>query len=167
MVRPLLALVLGLALSLGFYPGMAQATGMSEPFFTIVTPVLPLLAATPVPAGEVEKFANAYQAIQTIRDEAEAKMAEAVEAEGFTVEDFNALAENALANNEPPADAADAEKFDAAIDRIAALRQGAENTMAQAIEKAGISVDRFNEILEQSDQDADLYQRIGDQINGR
>lgn len=167
MIRPLLALILGLALSLGFYPGMAQATGMPEPFLTPVTPAFPLLAATPVPAGEVKQFAKAYQAIQTIRDEAEVKMAEAVAAEGFTVEDFNALAEAALANNQPPADAAVAEKFDAAIDRIAALRQGAENTMAEAIEKTGISVDRFNEILEQSDQDADLYQRIGDQINGR
>jgi hypothetical protein len=38
--------------------------------------------------------------------------------------------------------------------------------MATAIEKAGISVDRFNEILEQSDQDRELYERIGNQING-
>jgi hypothetical protein len=39
--------------------------------------------------------------------------------------------------------------------------------MGKAIEATGLSIDRFNEILEQSDQDTDLYQRIGDQINGR
>ena len=165
MIRPLLALLLGLALSIGLYPGMAQAAGVNGPTVLAATP--PILAATPVPDGEVKTFAKAYQAIQTIRSEAEGKMAEAVEAAGLTVDEFNALAEKALAENTPPALADDAQKFDTAIERIATLRQGAEDTMAQAIEKVGLSVDRFNEILEQSDQDADLYQRIGDQINGR
>lgn len=166
MVRFLLALVLGVALSLSFNPGMAQAIGLP----TALTPAFNtphLLAATPVPAGEIKKFAKAYQSIQTIRSEAEEKMADAVEAEGFSVDEFNTLAEKSLEDNAPPADTAVAQKFEAAIERIVTLRQGAEETMAQAIEKTGLSVDRFNEILEQSDQDADLYQRIGDQINGR
>ncbi|MFH7244601.1 MAG: DUF4168 domain-containing protein [Spirulina sp.] len=166
MVRFLLALVLGVALSLGIYPSMAQAAGLPvalAPAFS--TPHL--LEATPVPAGDIKKFAKAYQSIQTIRSEAEDKMADAVETEGLTVDEFNALAEKSLEDNAPPADAEIAQKFESAIGRIATLRQGAEETMAQAIEKTGLSVDRFNEILEQSDQDADLYQRIGDQINGR
>ncbi|MBD2424901.1 DUF4168 domain-containing protein [Phormidium sp. FACHB-1136] len=165
LLSPLMALLLGLALSLGLSPGMAQATGLQGTLPT--NPSLHLLATASVPAGEVKKFAKAYQSIQTIRDEAEAEMAQAVEAEGFTVEEFNALADQALAHNQPPDDAAVAVKFDSAIERIATLRQGAEDTMGKAIEAAGLSVDRFNEILEQSDQDADLYQRIGDQINGR
>ena len=94
-------------------------------------------------------------------------MVAAVEAEGFTVEEFNALADQALADNKPPADTAVAQRFDAAIERIATLRQGAEETMVSAIEKTGMSLDRFNDIMALSDQDADLYQRIGDQINGR
>lgn len=165
MVRLFLALVLGFALSLGGYPGMAQAVGLqSLPAFT---PTLPWIATTSVPAGEVKKFAKAYQGIQTIRDEAEAKMAEAVEGAGFTVEAFNDLAEKAITANQPPADAATAATFDGVIERITVLRQEAEETMVKAIEKAGISVDRFNEILDLADQDPDLYQRIGDQINGR
>lgn len=165
MIRSLLALVLGVVLSLGFYPGMAQAAGLPAalaPAFNAPH----LLGATPVPAGDIKQFAKAYQSIQTIRSDAEEKMAEAVESAGLTVDEFNTLAEKSLEENAPPADAAAAQKFEAAIKRIVTLRQGAEETMAQAIEKTGLSVDRFNEILEQSDQDADLYQRIGDQING-
>ncbi len=165
LLSPLMALVLGLALSLGLYPSMAQATGLQG---TLSSPSsLHLLATASVPTGEVKKFAKAYQSIQTIRDQAEAEMVQAVEAEGFTMEEFNALADKALANNEPPDDAAVAAKFDSAIEHIATLRQGAEDTMGKAIEATGLSIDRFNEILEQSDQDADLYQRIDDQINGR
>lgn len=166
LLRPLIALVLGLVLSLGLYPGTAQATGF-QGILPALTPGFSPLAATPVPAGDIQKFAKAYQSIQTIRDEAEANMADAVEAEGLTVDEFNALADQVLADNQPPTNAAVAAKFDAAIDRIATLRQGAEDTMGKAIEATGLSIDRFNEILEQSDQDADLYQRIGDQINGR
>ncbi len=164
MVRFLLALVLGVTLSLGLYPSLAQAAGLPA---AIAFSTPHLLGATPVPAGDIQKFAKAYQSIQTIRSEAEEKMADAVETEGLTVDEFNTLAEKSLADNAPPADAEAAQKFEAAIGRIVTLRQGAEETMAQAIEKTGLSVDRFNEILEQSDQDADLYQRIGDQINGR
>ncbi|QQE65628.1 hypothetical protein GFS31_23160 [Leptolyngbya sp. BL0902] len=165
MVRLFLALVLGVALSLGGYPSSAQAIGWPS-LPAALTPPLPSVAAA-VPTGEVKAFAKAYQSIQAIRDEAETKMAEAVEGAGFTVEAFNDLADKALADNEPPADAATAATFDGVIERITILRQEAEETMVKAIEKAGISVDRFNEILDLSDQDPDLYQRIGDQINGR
>ncbi len=164
MVHSLLALLLGVVLSLGLFPGMAQAVGQSA---LASAPGSALVAAAPVPAGDIKTFAKAYQAIQTIRDGAEADMVAAVEAEGFTVEEFNALADQALADNKPPADTAVAQRFDAAIERIATLRQGAEETMVSAIEKTGMSLDRFNDIMALSDQDADLYQRIGDQINGR
>ncbi|MEB3291282.1 MAG: DUF4168 domain-containing protein [Leptolyngbya sp.] len=159
MVHSLLALIFGLVISLGLVPSMAQAS--SYPTLAVAP-----MAVAAVPAVDIQTFAKAYQAMQTIRDEAETSMAAAVEAEGFTVEDFNALADQALADQSPPADAAVAQRFEAAIERIVTLRQGAETDMATAIEKTGMSLDRFNEILAQSEQDADLYQRIDDQING-
>lgn len=159
MIRPLLALVLSLALSFGLYAAPAQAAGN--------WPTFNALPVASVPAGDIKKFVKAYQALQTIRDEAEEKMAAAVEAEGLTIDEFNALADQALAGNPPATEAATAQKFEAAIERIATLRDEAEGTMTTAIEKAGISLERFNQILEESDKDADLYQRIGDQINGR
>jgi hypothetical protein len=103
MFHSLLALLLGVILSLGLGSGMAEAMGQPA---LASAPGSALMAAAPVPAGDIKTFAKAYQAIQTIRDEAEADMAAAVAAEGFTVEEFNALADQALADNQPPSSAA-------------------------------------------------------------
>lgn len=162
-LRSLLTFVLGIALSLSLFVGPAQASSLST------LPSLgafQILGTTAVPAGDVKKFVKAYQAIQTIRDEAEEKMAAAIAAEGLTIDEFNTLADQAFAGNLPSPEEDATQKFEAAIERIAILREEAEDVMTTAIEKAGISVNRFNEILEQSDKDSELYERIGNQING-
>ncbi|MEY3299012.1 MAG: hypothetical protein RLZZ597_2272 [Cyanobacteriota bacterium] len=164
MMRSLLTLVLGIALSVSLFVGPAQAIASLSTLPSLGA--FQMLGSAPVPAGDIKKFVAAYQSIQTIRDDAEEKMATAIAAEGLTIDEFNTLAEQTLDGKPPSSDEEATQKFEAAIERIAILREEAEGTMATAIEKAGISVDRFNEILEQSDQDRELYERIGNQING-
>jgi hypothetical protein len=169
MVRFLLAMVLMLTSVLTIAPLPTQAYGVSISPLATMAQSLPL-AATPVPASDITHFAKAYQAIQGIRDQAEGDMAKAVESEGLTVERFNAIAESQptdpTATPSTPR-SAEEQKFDAAVSEIIVIRQRAEDTMASAIEKTGLSLDRFNQILEQAEQDSDLYKRIGAQINAK
>jgi hypothetical protein len=125
---------------------------------------------------DITTFADAYQQVQTIRFGAEQKMAQAVQAEGLSVERFNAIAETQI---DDPADSPEAiakvaarakiskaenKQFQAAVDRIIAIRQNAEGDMEAAIEDKGMAIDTFNRILEQSADDTDLQHRISDII---
>lgn len=126
--------------------------------------------------GDIPIFAKAYQDVQTLRMQAEREMAKAVETEGLTIDRFNAIAETQIESSaQSPEDIAKvAEKakiskkenkqFKAAVDRIIAIRQSTEGEMEKAIDAAGLSVETFNTILEQSADDAALQRQISDEI---
>ncbi|PSR16093.1 hypothetical protein C8255_19645 [filamentous cyanobacterium CCP3] len=151
------------------------------------SPAAPLLAqaanvevvdVTPaaVSDSDIPTFAKAYQEMQLLRMQAEREMVKAVEDEGLGIERFNAIAETQLSGGaESPEDMAKvAEKakiskkenkqFKAAVDRIIAIRQDTEAEMEKAIEADGLTIDTFNNILEQSADDADLKRKISDEI---
>lgn len=157
-------------------PGMAWAS-----------PAAPLLAQEPTvevvdvtPAAisdsDIPTFAKVYQEVQLLRLRAEQEMAKAVEDEGLSIDRFNAIAETQIKGAaESPDDIAKvAEKakiskkenkqFQAAVDRIIAIRQSTEAEMEKAIEADGLSVDTFNSILEQSADDTGLQRKISDEI---
>ena len=133
-------------------------------------------AASALGDDEIAVFAKAYQAVQTLRIRAEGDMAKAVEDEGLTIDRFNAIAETQLDGPAQTDDdmakvaarakisKADKKKFDAAVERIIAIRQSAEGEMETAIEAEGLSVDSFNSLLEQSADDTDLQRKISDAI---
>jgi hypothetical protein len=131
---------------------------------------LPLLAqASPldITAADITNFANAYEAIQTIKQDAENDMVAAVEAEGLTVEQFNTIAQTQLeAEDDVATDVSDEEtaQFRTAVEEIIAIRQTAELEMQTAIEAEGLSVEDFNQILAQAEEDTDLQQQIRDEL---
>ncbi|MGB6014439.1 MAG: DUF4168 domain-containing protein [Nodosilinea sp.] len=151
------------------------------------SPAAPLLAQEPsvemvdaTPAAisdrDIPTFAKAYQEVQILRMQAEQEMAQAVEDEGLSIDRFNAIAETQLTGAaESPEDIAkvakkakiskqETKQFDAAVDRIIAIRQSTEAEMEKAIEADGFSVDSFNSMLEQSADDTDLQRKISDEI---
>jgi hypothetical protein len=133
-------------------------------------------AASVLSNDEIAVFAKAYQAVQTLRIRAEGDMAKAVEDEGLTIDRFNAIAETQLDGPAQTDDdmakvaakakisKADKKKFDAAVERIIAIRQSTEGEMETAIEAEGLSIDSFNSLLEQSADDPDLQRKISDAI---
>ena len=124
--------------------------------------------------GDIPIFAKAYQDVQTLRMQAEREMAEAVETEGLTIDRFNAIAETQIESSAQSPEEKVAAKakiskqenkqFKAAVDRIIAIRQSTEDEMEKAIDAAGLSVDTFNTILEQSADDPALQLQISDEI---
>ena len=125
-----------------------------------------LVAQAPeVSADTIAKFAKAYQSIQVLRLKAEAEMADAVEAAGLTVDEFNAIAESQIeAGADAPTETAENPKFKSAVDAIIAIRQEAEAKMEGAIVVAGLAIEDFNQILEESADDTDLQRRISNQL---
>ncbi|MBE9110777.1 DUF4168 domain-containing protein [Nodosilinea sp. LEGE 07298] len=151
------------------------------------SPAAPLLAQEPTvevvdvtPAAisdsDIPIFAKAYQEVQLLRLQAEREMAQAVEDEGLSIDRFNAIAETQLTGAaESPDDMAkvaakakiskkENKQFQAAVDRIIAIRQSTEADMEKAIEADGLSIDTFNSILEQSADNTDLQRKISDEI---
>ena len=129
-------------------------------------PIVAQAAAPDLTDEEISNFADAYRSIQTIKQDAEADMVDAVESEGLSIEQFNALVDNQI-NEEGALTGVSEEEstqFEAAIDSIIAIRQTAELEMQSAIENQGISVDRFNQIINQASQDETLKQQISEQL---
>jgi hypothetical protein len=131
-------------------------------------PTLAQAAALDLTTEDISNFANAYRSIQAIKQDAEADMVAAVEAQGLTVEQFNTIVDNQL-NGESgsPSPVAETEtaQFEAAVESIITIRQEAEVDMQSAIADEGISVERFNQIIDQASQDTDLQQQISVELN--
>ena len=137
------------------------------------------VAKAPLSADELSTFAQVYQEVQTLRIGAEREMAKAVEDTGLTIDRFNAIAETQLSANTDDPDSPDAiariakkakiskqenKQFEAAVERIIAIRQSTEGEMETVIEAQGMSIDSFNSILEQSASDTALQRQISDEI---
>ncbi len=163
MVRFLISAGLMVLLMVGF-PIPAHSTNLSAQF----SPTLAQAAALDLSDTDISNFTNAYRSIQTIKQDAEAEMVEAVNAEGLTVEQFNAIIDSQLNTSSETATEISDEKsaqFEAAIESIIAIRQSAELEMQSVIENEGISVDQFNQIIDQASQDTALRQQISDELN--
>lgn len=135
---------------------------------TQVSAVLAQAASLNLSQDEVSNFARAYRSIQSIKQDAEADMVEAVEAEGLSVEQFNTIVDHQLDSEIGTLeDASDQEtaQFEAAVESIIAIRQTAELEMQSVIENEGISVEKFNQIIDQASQDEALKQQISNELN--
>ncbi len=124
--------------------------------------------AAPVEVSEtqIDRFVSAYQAIQTIQQSVQAELVSAVEAEGLTVDDYNAIAE-AQQSPETVAEVTpdQASQFAAAVEQVATLRQKAREEMQAAIEAENLSIDEFEQILAQAQQDPALEAKIVERLS--
>ncbi|MBD1918712.1 MULTISPECIES: DUF4168 domain-containing protein [Cyanophyceae] len=123
------------------------------------------VAPVEVSETQIDQFVSAYQAIQTIQQAVQADLVAAVEAQGLTVDDYNAIAES----QQSPEAAAEippeqAEQFAAAAEQIATLREGARTEMRSAIEATSLSIEEFEQIMTQAQQDPALQQVIVERL---
>ncbi|WP_017300377.1 DUF4168 domain-containing protein [Nodosilinea nodulosa] len=144
---------------------MAQTQGAPAPDQPAQAAPEPTPEPMEVSEEQIDSFANAYQAIQTIQQAVQADLVNAVEAQGLTVDTYNAIA----ASQQTPETATDvspeqAEQFAAAAEQVATLRAGARQEMQAAIEAHSLTVDEFEQILAQAQQDTDLQQAIAERL---
>lgn len=120
---------------------------------------------TQLSEGQISRFVIAYQAVQTIRAEAQPEFIAAVEAEGLTVEEFNAIAE-AQQNPETTAQISpeQAEQFTAAVNQLTVIQEEVQAEMQVAIQDAGLTIEEYQAILGAAQQDETLRQQINEQL---
>lgn len=122
-------------------------------------------APAEVSETQIDRFVSAYQAIQTIQQAVQADLVAAVEAQGLTVDDYNAIA----ASQQSPEAAAEVppeqvEQFAAAAAQVATLREGARTEMQAAIEAEALTIEEFEQIMAQAQQDPALQQTIVERL---
>ncbi|WOD41338.1 DUF4168 domain-containing protein [Nodosilinea sp. E11] len=141
-------------------PAAAVAQAQTAPAPNEVAPL-------EVSDSQIDSFVNAYQAIQSIQQSVQAELVAAVEAEGLTVDDYNVIA---AAQQTPEAasaiDPAQAEQFVAAVEQVSAIRTSARADMQAAIEAEDLSVEEFEQILTQAQQDPALQAEISQRLVG-
>lgn len=123
------------------------------------------VAPAEVSETQIDRFVSAYQAIQTIQQAVQADLVAAVEAQGLTVDDYNAIAES---QQSPEAAAAvppeQSGQFAAAAEQVATLREGARTEMQAAIEAEALTIEEFEQIMAQAQQDPALQQVIVERL---
>jgi hypothetical protein len=114
---------------------------------------------------EIRQFAFSFQGIQQINQQSQQKMVNTVENEGLEVQRFNEInqAEN---NPDQPGNASDKEmeKYNSCIQQIQVIQNNAQEQMQKKITNEGLSVERYQEIMQLVQKDSKLQMRLQQEI---
>jgi hypothetical protein len=132
-----------------------------------------LLAASAVfarqdPAGgtpeysedELEIFVNAALEIMPHQQEAQMKIADEIESNGLSVEKFNSILEAHILGMDSGATSDELESFDSILESIDKIQQEYQEIIETEIVNAGMTPEKFEEILVHYQQDPELQLRI-------
>src|SRR5690554_3119410 len=122
---------------------------------------LPQQQKIEVSDGEIEQFALAFVEIQNIEQKLQPEMVQAVEEEGIEVQRFNEIM-NAQQDPNQEVDASEDElkKFAAANREIEDIQNRAQREMLGKIDEAGLTVERYQEIMNALRNDPKLQQKL-------
>lgn len=122
---------------------------------------LPQQQKIEVSDGEIEQFALAFVEIQNIEQKVQPEMVQAVEEEGIEVQRFNEIM-NAQQDPNQEVDASEDElkKFAAANREIEDIQNRAQREMLGKIDEAGLTVERYQEIMNALRNDPKLQQKL-------
>ncbi|WP_424493189.1 DUF4168 domain-containing protein [Salinimicrobium sp. GXAS 041] len=111
--------------------------------------------------GELEKFANAFQGIRMITQQAQQEMMTVVQKSGMNVEKFNKI-QQASMNPETTVEATSEEK--AKHKEIAAeledMQMGYQEQMQEVIEEQDLTLQRYEQIAMGLQNDPELQERL-------
>ena len=137
--------------------------------FSILALAFIVLFSTPLKANpggftddELEKFAGAVMQVMTIQQEGQAEMMGIIEEHGMTVERFNEIM---MQTQEMPLEQVEAteeekETYLEVIEQIDEIQIGLEAELIEAIEEEGLSIEKYEEIMEEYQQNPELQQLI-------
>ncbi len=113
---------------------------------------------------ELETFVDVAVEIMPLQQEAQRKMVEEIEDNGLSVERFNSILEAQTRGMEPEATEEEMESFDNTMNKIEDIQVEYQEKIAEEIEKAGMSPERFDEILARYQQDPELQMRVHEKM---
>ncbi len=137
--------------------------------FSILALAFIVLFSTPLKANpggfsdeELEKFANAILQVMTIQQEGQAEMIEIIEDHGMTVERFNEIMMQAQEMPLEQVEATEEEKevYLEVIEQIDEIQIELEEELVEVIEDEGLSIEKYEEIMQEYQQNPELQQLI-------
>ena len=137
--------------------------------FSILALAFIVLFSTPLKANpggftddELEKFAGAVMQVMTIQQEGQGEMIGIIEEHGMTVERFNEIMMQAQEMPLEQVEATEEEKetYLEVIEMIDEIQIGLEEELVEAIEEEGLSIEKYEEIMQEYQQNPELQQLI-------
>jgi hypothetical protein len=116
---------------------------------------------------ELEIFVIAALEIMPYQEEAQMKMAEEIESNGLSVEKFNNILEAHILGMDSGATSDELESFDSILESIDKIQQEYQGIIEAEIVNAGMTIEKFEEILANYQQDPELQLRINQIMQNR
>ncbi|WP_081212098.1 DUF4168 domain-containing protein [Salegentibacter sediminis] len=142
-------------------------------FFTAVIGSFTAVAQTPqqmapqqqqqveVNDEELTKFANAYQGITVINQQAQQEMIKVVEDSGFDVKRFNEIHQASLdPNKEVEVTSEEKAQHKEVVSEIEGMQSEFQAEMEEVIKEQGLSVERYEQLAMALQRDTALQQRL-------
>jgi hypothetical protein len=111
---------------------------------------------------ELTLFAKAFDSVQKVQTEGNEEIDSAIKASKIATERFFEI--YGMTQNDPQAvdqlPSSELDPFIETMDEIAAIQQGLQEKMVSAVQKEGLDVSRFNDILASVQQDPSLQKRV-------
>ncbi len=114
---------------------------------------------------ELKQFVTTLQGIQQIDQQTQQKMVNAVEDEGLEVQRFNEINQSE-SNPDLPGDASDKEmeQYNSCVEQIQVIQGKAQEQMEKKIRDEGLTVERYQEIMQIAQNDSELQMRLQNEI---
>lgn len=116
---------------------------------------------------ELSKFADAYQGITVVNQEAQQKMVKVVEDGGFDVQRFNEIHQASLdPNQEVEVSSEEEAKHKEVVEEIEGMQGEFQQEMEEIIKKEGLTVERYEQLAMALQTDRELQQRLQQLMQG-
>lgn len=124
-----------------------------------------LMAQSDVTDKEIEQFSVTFQKMRMINQEAQKDLSEIITKEGMEIARFNTI-HQAQMNPQAEADLTKEEEkqYDAIIEALNEMQLEFRKEMESMISESGLSVKRYEEIANQLQQDAQLQERVKQEL---
>ena len=134
-------------------------------------PMSPQENSMEVDDEEIQRFANAFEAVQSIQEESREEMAQAVQQQGLTIKEYNELFRQQQGNADGESQMSQSNyseekrrQFEQADARIDQIEQETQSEIEQAITQEGLEVERFEQLWIAVRQDPELQQRVQNEL---
>ena len=118
-------------------------------------------AQTEVSDADLNKFANAYKAVQMENQEVQQEMIDMIKKEGLEINRFQSI-QQASVNPEQKVEATEVEmkSYKTAVSKIEKMQPQLQKEMSQIIQENGLTLDRYQEIGAALQSDQALQQKL-------
>ncbi|MDT0686160.1 DUF4168 domain-containing protein [Autumnicola psychrophila] len=117
---------------------------------------------------ELAKFAEAYQGLRMVNQEAQQKMVKVVESEGFEIQRFNEMYQTSMnPNEELDASADEMEKYKATVQKIEGMQGEFQDRMEEVITEQGFTMERYEKLAMALQTNPEMQQRMQEMLQGQ